>query len=439
MSIFSRKIVPGNLITNEDISDLIAKCNEIASGSNPDSLTNFSGNPELEQLVSAINSINKSTRSGSSSEDSEEVTVLATVIDRVVKGDLEARVLDENRETEIGQLACKLNNFLDVVQCFMSEAGETMKAVRDGEYYRRIMPEGMGGEFLRHSKAINAVVGQIQDKDRIVKDITSKFIINVEEMITSSNDLAPIANSVSDTASDTKQFCGHAVKSANETRSSVQTVASAAEELSGSIYEITGQVERSSTLITETVGDVGKTNKAMSELSEEVERITTILNIITEISGQTNLLALNATIEAARAGEAGKGFAVVASEVKGLAKKTAEATDQINSQLHKIQNVTKVAIGTVNHIGEKIDQVQDISVGINNAMSEQSAATNEISRSAQMAASSTEEASQRIDEVNGGADETGNAAVNMLTNVNAMTDKSTLLQNDLNEFITKLS
>ena len=435
MSLFSKKIVPGNFIMSEDIDNLLAKCNEITSGTNPNSLKDYSGNPELKKLAEAINTIGNNN----SSEDNSKVGSLMTVIDRVVKGDLEARVLDENRETEIGQLACKLNNFLDVVQCFMSEAGETMKAVRDGEYYRRIMPEGMGGEFLRHSKAINAVVGQIQDKDRIVKDITSKFIINVEEMITSSNDLAPIANSVSDTASDTKQFCGHAVKSANETRSSVQTVASAAEELSGSIYEITGQVERSSTLITETVGDVGKTNKAMSELSEEVERITTILNIITEISGQTNLLALNATIEAARAGEAGKGFAVVASEVKGLAKKTAEATDQINSQLHKIQNVTKVAIGTVNHIGEKINQVQDISVGINNAMSEQSDATNEISRSAQMAASSTEEASQRIDEVNGGADETGNAAVNMLTNVNAMTDKSTLLQNDLNEFITKLS
>ena len=437
MGIFLRKAVRGNDITAGDISSLVAKCTEIASGTNSEALHNFSGNPELRKLAEAITMISTKTSSAPDTTDNRDITTLVQVIDRVVKGDLEARVLDERRDTELGHLASKVNNFLDVVQCFMSEAGETMRAVRDGEYYRRIMPEGMGGEFLRHSKAINAVVSQIQKKDRIVKDITTKFVANVEDMITSSNDLAPMANSVSDTASHTKQFCDHAVSSANETRSSVQTVASAAEELSGSIHEITGQVERSSSLITETVADVGKTNKAMTELSTEVDRITTILNIITEISGQTNLLALNATIEAARAGDAGKGFAVVASEVKSLAQKTAEATDQINSQLQKIQSVTKVAIGTVSHIGEKIDKVQDISQGINDAMSEQSAATTEISRSAQMAASSTEEASQRIEEVNGGADKTGNAAVDMLNTVNAMTEKSTSLQNDLNEFIAQ--
>ena len=437
MSIFSKKFVVENSITTDDIAHLTSVCNDVAASNNTDLLKDFCGNPDLFNLVEAIQNMAQNNSSDTSNHD-QEVASLRAVFDRVVQGDLEARIIDHNRDSEIGRLATEINNFLNVVQCFMSEAGETMKAVRDGQYYRRILPEGMGGEFLRHSEAINSVVEQIQKKDHMVKKMTEKFIDNVKDMIASSADLAPKATSMSDTANNTKEFCDHAVRSANETKSSVQTVASAAEELSSSIGEITHQVERSNGLITETVGEVGKTNDAITELSGEVERITTILNIITEISGQTNLLALNATIEAARAGDAGKGFAVVANEVKSLAQKTAEATDQITNQLQKIRSVTELALGTVTHIGDKIGEVNDISFSINDAMSEQSAATNEISRSAQMAASSTEEASQRIDEVNGGADETGTASVEMLNTVNRMAEKSTSLQNDLNEFVARI-
>jgi methyl-accepting chemotaxis protein len=57
-------------------------------------------------------------------------------------------------------------------------------------------------------------------------------------------------------------------------------------------------------LLVDLIDDSGK---VILSLKNEVNQITTVLNVIISIAGHTNLLALNAAIEAARAGEAGIG------------------------------------------------------------------------------------------------------------------------------------
>ena len=86
--------------------------------------------------------------------------------------------------------------------------------------------------------------------------------------------------------------------------------------------------------IRETVADAGKRVKRLSDSSQKISKV---VSLISSFATQTNLLALNAALEATRAGEYGKGFAVVADEVRNLSLQSTEATTEIEKLVREIQ------------------------------------------------------------------------------------------------------
>ncbi|MCC6502761.1 MAG: hypothetical protein IT362_06470 [Deltaproteobacteria bacterium] len=79
--------------------------------------------------------------------------------------------------------------------------------------------------------------------------------------------------------------------------------------------------------------DVDNDYKTVLALAEDARSMTSLVELLKEISDQTNLLALNAAIEAARAGEHGRGFAIVADEVRKLSKHSEQAAGKIGQAM----------------------------------------------------------------------------------------------------------
>jgi len=150
---------------------------------------------------------------------------------------------------------------------------------------------------------------------------------------------------------------------ATELNQSVSTVADTAAETADQSHSATTltsnvhqSIERSANEIINMREEMNHVNAEMHILIDEGEKITTVLNVINDISEQTNLLALNAAIEAARAGEQGRGFAVVADEVRNLAVKTSESTEQIQKNIAALGGATKSVEDELTRIATLLEQ-----------------------------------------------------------------------------------
>lgn len=163
-----------------------------------------------------------------------------------------------------------------------------------------------------------------------------------------------------------------------------------------------------------------------------------VLDPVQSVAMQTKLLALNASIEAARAGEAGADFSVVAREVKELANQSRRATEEIVESVNRMQEETRVAVGSIEAISTGITDIDEAAASFAAAVQQQVSATPEISHSIQQASVGTDEVNSNILRVSSSAGEASRSTEGLFEAANELSSQSATLQRRVREFLHKL-
>jgi methyl-accepting chemotaxis protein len=326
-----------------------------------------------------------------------------------------------NSSDETGDIAEGLNNMCRNVSSLVTNIKLNSQDINRNAESLSSVSEQMSSSSEEVARAIQDVAGGTGNQTETLIGITSifsGFAKQIQEIARNIEVIQEKSLSIESSASNSNKDLEHLVDSVNN--------------ISSSFKEFMDKI---------------------SLLTENINQIDEIANIINSISDQTNLLALNAAIEAARAGESGRGFAVVAEEVRKLAERTKSSSIEINKlintissdsdiivksgegmneELNKQVNVINYAIGSFKKIILSVEQVIPMIKSVSNAsvsinkekdsilekVETASSISEEVAASSEEIAASAEQMSASAEEVTATAQSLNSMTVNMMDLVN---------------------
>lgn len=273
----------------------------------------------------------------------------------------------------------------------LRRAAGVLTAVAAGDFTQTLKIDSTD-EVGRLAAALDATVGLLRTTFHTIG-------ATVVALASSSDELARVSRTMSDSAARTAEDAEAAASAATQVSASVDSVAAAAEELSMSIREVASQAANAASVAEAGALRAEAAKGTVADLGTASTQIENVTEIITSIAEQTHLLALNATIEAAHAGAVGKGFAVVAQEVKDLARQTTDASGDVRRVVADMRTGSRNAVEAMTDVTAVIQEVNANQSTIAAAVEEQNATTRMIGMSAATAATGSSEIARNVEGV----------------------------------------
>ena len=264
------------------------------------------------------------------------------VVAAAAAGDFSRRVQANFADAELNALAGSVNELLETVQGGLTETCEVLAELSAGHLSTRI--EGMyQGAFAELKNGTNALAEEFESTLAKLSETVAAVRSATTEILDGVTDLAERtseeSNAVSMATNQLGAFAGTVKKTASEAA------------------QATGMAEGAESQAQKGEKVVASALEAMQRIRTSSNKISEVIAMIDEIAFQTNLLALNAAVEAARAGDSGRGFAVVATEVRSLAKRSADASNDVKKLVEAAHGDVKVGVGLVEETAQMFEAI----------------------------------------------------------------------------------
>ncbi len=304
------------------------------------------------------------------------------------EGDLSARMNPEGKLGVWKDLSESINSLLKSISKPFNSINEIVNAMAEGDLTHRYHEEAKGDiknltdNLNKALDNLNTLLKGITNDANIIGDSSMEMLGASEEMNANTGEIASAIAEMSSGAQnqvskvdDSSNLVENILRSANEMGTQSEEINQAAKvgsESSENGMKMISKVVFSMRDIKAFADDTNKSIKVLTERSQEINRV---LSVITDIASQTNLLALNAAIEAAQAGDAGRGFAVVAEEIRKLAEDSRNSAREIETLVRDVQHDTETATKVIEVMNESIKGGEAASNDASDSFKEISAST----------------------------------------------------------------
>jgi methyl-accepting chemotaxis protein len=326
---------------------------------------------------------------------------IVKVIGAAAEGDLRPSAIATTRD-EVGKLAIKLNQMIAQLRSISKQVQTASYAVNSSADMILQEMEVLIRHMEQQSTSVDTTTVSIEKIKQFIDTVsrnTSDLLSAAAQILASIQETrASIADVTTSTGSLTTDLhlisasvdqVNHAVKQIAKHTRELEKVAQHTEteiqHINQSLKDVSHNADRAQQLAEETMDAAtsGQTSveasiQGMRELKEVVsntaqiirevdswgERVSSILDIVDEITEQTSLLALNASIISAQAGVHGRGFAVVADEIKELATRTKASMQEIGTLIHELRKKTEEGVKQMTEGIRKTDQEMQLASAV---------------------------------------------------------------------------